>query len=163
MSSAELNNSKSNQSVKSDANSVSKINGNSDDALYPPFGDPKPNAGAFASYGIGQNQTRRENKFGVIGEPCPTIKSGKDVPRLGSTESITDHSRLKPGDGDRLLDDEEPREVFGSRSYWKEPSYFGYGWLDGMSQLVAAQKELAYTGNLEKVFQTYPVFDQGMK
>ena len=104
-------------------------------------------------------------KFGAIGEPCPIRTIDGEGPSNQNRESIEDFSRLKPGDGDRLLDRQEvtDREQFGSRSYWREPSYFGYGSLDGLSQVISAQKDLTQTDNLEKVYQSYPVFGQGME
>ena len=107
----------------------------------------------------------RKNKFGAIGEPCPIRIIDGEGPSKQGRESIEDFSRLKPGDGDRLLDHEEvtDREQFGSRSHWREPSYFGYGSLDALSQVISAQKDLTQTSNLEKVYQSYPVFGQGME
>ena len=113
---------------------------------------------------VDESENCRKNKFGVIGEPCPIQTIDGEGPANQVRGSFEDFSRLKPGDGDRLLDEEDTeRELFGSRSHWREPSYFGYGYLDGLSQVMSAQKDLTQTDNLEKVYQRYPVFGQGME
>ena len=151
---------------KSASKSDSELVSISDNVLFKPFGDPISNSDNLARCRVNKDQTCT-NRFGAIGErvPVQTSQNFRDFSSLRQDYNawLTDHSRLKPGDGDRLLDEDEEREMFGSRSYWTEPSYFGFGWLDGLSQLVSAQKELAHTGNLEKVFQNYPVFEKGIE
>ncbi len=106
-------------------------------------------------------------KFGAIGEPCPFPPQGKDsgfpvFVEAKSGEKRYDSSRLRLGDGDCLHHDSpSPNEKFGSRKHWKEPGHFGYGWLDGLSQLISAQKKHAKGDGFEQIVQAFPVFGNG--
>ncbi len=72
-------------------------------------------------------------------------------------------SRLSPDKHSPGYKETSPDKLFGSRLYWNEPSFFGYGKTDGISQLVNAQVEYLHHNDLEAVYKKYPVFGRGAK
>ena len=139
---------------------------NSDAEQSDPFAEGSKCTNTKSLRSGGEIGVYKGNRFGAVGEPCPAEKLFRSAENenisIFSQDSFEDFSKLKLGDGDRLLNpNDSDRELFGPKSHWKEPSYFGYGWLDGLSQLVSAQEDLVQTENVEKVMQNYPVFGLG--